>query len=292
MNWILYQKPKDLDEALTLLQEAKGRGRIIAGGTNLILQLKRREYLADLLVDITEIQELRAIREEDGWIRIGAGVTHGEVAQSSLILREAKALAQGCGQLGSPQVRNMGTLVGNVVNAHAAADGAVPLMALEAELRVRSQEGDRWVALEEAYRGIGLSAVDATKEVATEVRFKRPGGSGKTGFFRMARRKALALPIVNGSVSLFFDPSQNRIQKARIALGPFAYKPLRSRKAEAYLESMEISDPSLLKACRIASEEGRPRTTLQASALYREKMVEVHLFRTIHGILDEFRKTG
>jgi len=291
MNWTAYKKPKNVGEALAFLEQADGKGRVIAGGTNLLLQLRRHELTVETLVDISEIQDLKAIWEKEDWIYIGAGVTHREVAKNPVIQREVRTLAQGCGQVGSPQIRNMGTLVGNVVNAHSAGDGAIPLMALEAELGVVSKEGERWIALEEAYRAIGLSAVDPTKDVATAVRFKNFRGYRKTGFFRMARRKALALPIVNGSVSVFWDGSRNRIEKARIAIGPVAYKPLRPRKAEHYLESMKISDENLLHGCRIASEEGSPRTTFQASALYRERMIEINLFLTIKGILDELRGT-
>jgi len=291
MKWAAYKKPKGLYEALMLLEQAEGKGRVIAGGTDLVLQLKRGEYHIDLIVDIAGIEELRQIREEDGWIRIGAGVTHGEVAKNSLILREAKALAQGCGQVGSPQIRNMGTLVGNVVSGQPAGDGAIPLMALEAELKVVSCDGEHWLALEDAYRGVGLSAVDATKEVVTEVRFRKSGEYCATGFFRMARRKALALPILNGAISILLDASKRRIEKARIAVGPVAEKPFRSRKAETYLESSEISYENLLEACRIASEEANPRTSIRGSALYRKEMVKVNLFRTIEGILDEIRKT-
>jgi carbon-monoxide dehydrogenase medium subunit len=276
---------------LALLREAEGRGSVIAGGTDLILQIRRHDLRTELLVDITGIEELRQIREEDGWIRIGAGVTHGEVARSALIRREAKALAQGCGQVGSPQIRHMGTLVGNVVSAKPAADGAIPLMALEAELKVVSPDGERWMALEEAYRGVGLSAVDPTREVAAEVRFRTPGGSGETGFFRMARRKALALPVLNGAVSLLLNRSRDRIEKARIAIGPVALKPFRSRRAEHYLESSEVTQGNLLEACRIASEEANPRTSIRGSASYRKEMVKVNLFRIVGGILDEIRRT-
>jgi carbon-monoxide dehydrogenase medium subunit len=291
MNWTSYHRPKTLLEALALLSEAEGRGSVIAGGTDLILQIRRHDLRTELLVDITGIEELRQIREEDGWIRIGAGVTHGEVARSALIRREAKALAQGCGQVGSPQIRHMGTLVGNVVSAKPAADGAIPLMALEAELKVVSPDGERWMALEEAYRGVGLSAVDPTREVAAEVRFRTPGGSGETGFFRMARRKALALPVLNGAVSLLLNRSRDRIEKARIAIGPVALKPFRSRRAEHYLESSEVTQGNLLEACRIASEEANPRTSIRGSASYRKEMVKVNLFRIVGGILDEIRRT-
>ena len=290
MNWTFYQRPKSLLEALGLLRKAKGKGRVIAGGTDILLQIRRREFRPESLVDITGIEGLSEIREEDGWIRIGAGVTHGEIARSGLIRREAAALARGCGEVGSPQIRHMGTLVGNVVTAQPAADGAIPLMALEAELKVVSEDGERWMALEDAYQGIGLSAVDPTREIAAEVRFKIPGRSSRTGFFRMARRKALALPVLNGAVSLSLSPSKDRIERARIAIGPVAEKPFRSRRAEAFLESSAVSPENLLEACRIASEEANPRTSIRGSASYRKEMVKVNLLRTLGRILDEIRK--
>lgn len=291
MNWIAYQKPKDLSETLTLLEQAEGKGRVIAGGTDLVLQLKKGEYHTDILVDITGIEELKQIREENGWIRIGAGVTHAEVARSSLIRREAMALAKGCSQVGSPQIRNIGTLVGNVVSAQPAGDGAIALMALDAELKVVSREKERWIALEEAYRGIGLSTVDSTKEIATEVRFKKLGEHGGTGFFRMARRKALALPFLNGAVVIVFNPAVNQIEKGRIAIGPVEEKPFRPRKAEACLESREISPELISEAARIASEQANPRTSLlRGSSFYRKEMVRVNLTRTIEKILKENRQ--
>jgi len=290
MNWIAYEKPRRIEEALALLKEAKGKGRVIAGGTDLILQLKRRERVAHLLVDITGIEEMKEIREEEGWVRIGAGITHGEVARHPLICRDVKALAQGCSKVGSPQIRNMGTLVGNVVSAQPAADGAIPLMALEAEMKVIFSEGERWIGLGDAYKGIGLSVIDATMEVVSEVRFRKPGPYCGTGFFRMARRKALALPILNGAASIEIEPSGGRIKRARIALGPVAEKPFRPGKAEAFLESADISAENLREACRVASEEANPRTSLRGSADYRKEMVKVNLQRTIEKILDELRK--
>jgi hypothetical protein len=183
MNWTAYQKPKSVPEALFLLEQSAGRGRVIAGGTDLVLQLRRRDHTADLLVDITGIDEIKRIGEDEEWILIGAAVPHAEVAGSPLILREARALAEGCGRVGSPQIRNVATLMGNVISAQPAADGAVPLMALEAEIRVASKAGERWIPMEEAYLGVGRSAIDASCEVATEIRFRKPGNDGQTKFF-------------------------------------------------------------------------------------------------------------
>ena len=147
MNWISYQRPNSISETLNFLEQAEGRGRVIAGGTDLILQLRQGQYAADLLVDITGIEALKQIREKDQWIHIGAGVTHGEVAKNPLIQKEAAALAEGCARVGSPQIRNMATLVGNVINAQPGGDGAIPLTALESEIKVASQAGERWVPL-------------------------------------------------------------------------------------------------------------------------------------------------
>jgi CO/xanthine dehydrogenase FAD-binding subunit len=288
MSCFTYQRPKDISEALQFLGEAGGRGRVIAGGTDLVLQLKERQREADLLVDISGLEELKQIEEKDRWIRIGAGVTHAEVERNRLIQREAKALAEGCAQVGSPQIRNMGTLVGNVISAQPAGDGAIPLTALEAEIRVQSQSGERWISLEEAYIGVGRSSIDSSREVATEVRFRRFEGRGRTGFFRLSRRKALALPILNGAVTLLLNPSSTRIDKARIAIGPVAEKPFRPREAEAFLESGKISPGLILEAARIASEEASPRTSLlRGSDVYRREMIRLYLTRTVQKLLEE-----
>lgn len=287
MRWMDYQRPGDLSKALELLEQSEGKGRVIAGGTDLLLQLERGDPRTHLLVDITGIRELKAIQEEDGWVRIGAGVTHGEVARSPLIRKEAQALTEGCSQVGSPQIRNVATLIGNVISAQPAADGAIPLMALEAELKVVSAKGERWIPLEAAYRGIGASSVDPSREIATAVRFKKPGVPGKAFFFRMARRKSLALPILNGAVSIVLDPSRDRISKARIAIGPVAEKPFRPRRAEAFLESEPISAEALSEAGRIACEEASPRTSLlRGSDTYRKEMVRLYLARTVQRVFE------
>jgi CO/xanthine dehydrogenase FAD-binding subunit len=288
MNGFTYQRPKDISEALQFLVEAGGRGRVIAGGTDLVLQWKQHQRDVDLMVDISGLEELRQIEEKDGWIRIGAGVTHADVEKSRLIQREAKALAEGCAQVGSPQIRNMGTLVGNVISAQPAADGSIPLTALEAEIRVQSQSGERWISMDEAYRGVGRSAIDSAREVATEVRFRRLEEKGRSGFFRLARRKALALPILNGAVVLLRNPSLNRVHKARVALGPVAERPFRPRKAEALLESGEISSELILEAARIASDEASPRSSLlRGGDVYRTEMIRVYLTRMFRKLLED-----
>ncbi len=286
MNWKSYERARELNGALTLLVQAGGSGRVVAGGTDLVLQLREKGKHADLLVDVTQIEELQCLCEEDGHIRIGAAVTHRVAAESPLLRREATALAAGCGMVGSPQIRNIATLMGNVITAQPAADAAVPLTALEAEIRVLSPAGERWVPMEAAYRGVGESAIDATREVAAEIRFRRPEAGVQTRFFRLARRRALALPVLNGAVYLWADRPAGRIREARIALGPVAAKPFRARQAEACLTSGRITAGLLEEASRLAAAEATPRTSLiRGSEEYRRAMIRLYLARTLREML-------
>ncbi len=288
MTWKSYHKPKTVAEALKFLDLAEGKGRIIAGGTDLVLQLRQGEPTADFLVDMTGIDELKYIREHDGWVHIGAAVTHHEISQNGLIQKEALALAEGCTRVGSPQIRNVATLIGNVIAARPAGDGAIPLLALETQIKIVSKTGETWMPIEETYRGVGRSAVDSTREVATEIKFKVMGEKRRTLFFRMARRKALALPILNGAVAILLSSPANRIQKVRIALGPAAERPFRPKMAEAYLESQEMAPESIREAARIASEEARPRSShLRGSEFYRKEMIRLYLGRALQELFEK-----
>ena len=250
MNWKSYERARDLNGALALLAQAGGRGRIIAGGTDLVLQLHQKEQQTDLLVDVTRIQELQRLCEEDGHIRIGAVVTHSAAAESPLLRREAAALAAGCGMVGSPQIRNIATLMGNVITAQPAADAAVPLTALEAELRVLSPMGERWVHMEAAYRGVGESAIDATREVAAADPLPQTRGgradpllpAGPTGRPGPAGSQRCRLSV--GGQEGQADP------RGPYRPGPVAAQPFRARQAEACLISDRITEALLEEAAR------------------------------------------
>ena len=171
-----YLCPVTVDETLHLLADRDGQARVIAGGTDLVLQLRRGERRARCLVDISHIYALRATTETDGLITIGAAVTHTELSASPLIREHAPVLAQAAAEIGSPEIRNVGTVGGNVVNAQPAADTALALAALGAEAEIVSVDGARWVALAELYAGPGLSCVDSNAELVRAFRFLSPAG--------------------------------------------------------------------------------------------------------------------
>ena len=275
-----YLTPASVPDALNILKSRNGQARIIAGGTDLILDLKEEVRDVECLVDITGIEELTRIERDGNSIRIGAAVTHGQVSCSPLIQERAPLLAEAAYSVGSPQIRNQGTVVGNVVNAQPAADTAVALLALDAQAEIISQQGKRLIPVEELYQGVGVSAVDSTAEVVTAICFTGLGDKQGSVFMRLAQRKALALPMLN--VAVVVTVQNGCFEEARLVLAPVAPKPFRSRKAEAALKGASVTPDAIRKAAEVAAEESQPRDSeLRGSAMYRREMVRVLVRRAL-----------
>lgn len=291
--WQEYLLPASVEEALEMLAAHEGEARIIAGGTDLIIQLSNKECLAKCLVDITGIEELKRISMDGNTIVIGAGVTHSQVASSHLIRRRAAVLAEAAQAIGSPQIRNVGTVVGNVVNAQPAADTAVALLALGAEAEIATVSGPRRVPLEELFLGLGISSVDSTAEMVTAVRFPALGENQGSAFERIAKRKALALPILNAAVVVTLNSTGDAFQEARIALAPVAPMPFRARRAEEALRGAAVAPESIDQALEAALQESHPRTSLlRASREYRQEMIKVLLRRAINRAVSAAKQGG
>jgi len=275
-----YLFPASVEEALAMLGQYEGKARIIAGGTDLILQLRRGEKEAQVLIDITRIPELKGIRLEGDYIVLGAVTTHAEAAESPLINSRARVLAQACRSVGSPQIRNVGTIGGNLVNAMPAADSAIALTALEAEIEVADEGGRRWVPIREFFLGVGRCCVDPSRQLVTAIRFRALGENEGSAFQRFARRRALILPILNVGVVVGWD--NGVFNRAAIAVGPVAPVPFRAGKAEAVLKGAPVGEKSIEEAAVKAFEEAHPRSSLlRGSAEYRKEMVKVLVKRAL-----------
>ncbi len=263
-----------IDECLQLLQGKNGKARVVAGGTDLIPQIEKKTQQPAFLIDVSKIPELRTIRQDDGKIYIGAAVTHAEVAASSLIRQSAPLLAEASLAVGSPQVRNIATIAGNVINAQPAADAAIALVALGAKAEIISTGGTTEEYIENLYLGVGLSKIDSTSELLSRIYFSPIDKNQGTAFLRMSPRNALSLPILNIAVVLTIDDSF--IQDVRIALGPVAEKPFRPLLAEASLKGSRPDTDTIKKAAKIIHDECSPRDSLlRGSSAYRRKMVQV-----------------
>jgi carbon-monoxide dehydrogenase medium subunit len=279
-----YAVPDDLDDALELLQRAAGEARILAGGTDLMLDLRQGKRSAKTMVDISRLPGLDAIERQHDYISLGARVTHAQAAASPLVREKLPALARACASVGSPQIRNVGTLVGNIVSAQPGADGALALQAYETRVRVVGREGARTMPLAELYLGLGQCCVDSCNEIITHVMVAVPATAQLSAFQRLSQRGTLTLPVVNAAVGLVMDQDGRRVRSARVVVGPVASTPFRSRRAEEILQAAATVPEAFGPAARAAAEESRPRASLlRGGAEYRREMVAVMVRRALEG---------
>jgi carbon-monoxide dehydrogenase medium subunit len=274
MLWKTYRMVRTTKETLEALKAYKGKARIIAGGTDLIPKLKDRELEIECAVDITGIQDLKKINIEGDRVRIGAAVTHEEVASSVLLKEKVPVLVEAAVEVGTPQVRNQGTVLGNIINAQPAADTAVALLALGAEVRVLSQKDSEWIPLEDLYEGVGISKVKSDRELAVEVRCPTIKKNQGCAYLRMRGRNDHWLPTLNTAVVITAE--EKKFVSGAIAIGPVAPRPFHAREAEKMMRGASLTEKTIAEVARRASEEASPRDSLlRGSSEYRKEMVGV-----------------
>ena len=279
--WNEYYLPPSVDEAVLLLARYEGRARVVAGGTDLILELQQgHEHPVEALVDVTRIAGLNEIRQVDGHIVVGCGVTHSQIVSSDLLHQRATSLVEASYVVGGPQVRNVATLAGNVAHALPAADGTTALNALDTEVEVASFGGRRWIPFPQLFRGPGNSSIDSTREVLTAIRFKATGDHEASAFSRIMRPQGVALPIMNMAARV--RVVKGRIDEIEIATAPVAPTPFRCQRTEAFLKGKPASPETIEAAIEALMSECQPRTSPhRATAEYRREVLPVLLRRTL-----------
>jgi CO/xanthine dehydrogenase FAD-binding subunit len=289
--WSEYYLPVSVDEAVGLLARYDGQARVVAGGTDLILDLQQgNEHPVAALVDVTRIVGLSEIRAEGGYLVIGAGVTHNQIVESQLLHQKATALVEASYVVGGPQVRNVATIGGNVAHALPAADGTTALNALDAEVEVASFSGRRWIPFTSLFLGPGKSAIDSTREVLTALRFKATGDQEASASARIMRPQGVALPIMNFSAKV--RVLDDRIEAVALAVAPVAPTPFRCQQTEAFLTGKPATSESIQAAVAVLLSECKPRTSPhRATAEYRKEVLPVLLRRTLSKAIER-AKTG
>lgn len=265
--------PKNIKEALSLLEEYKGEARLVSGATDLMLWIREEKVTPSVLVDVSDIPEMRFVSVENGKMTLGAAMTHAEIAANEAVKRIFPALSDGCRSVGSPQIRNIATLAGNIVSAQPAADSVVPMTALGAVCEIVSSDGAHMRPLCELSKTVGESYVDPTKEILTKIEISVPAGKYGTAFKRIAPREAMALPVVNVAVMLE-AAEDGTISAARVVASPVAVVPFRAQMAEAHLIGKKPSAELFAEAAKIAEDEASPRDSLvRGSGAYRKVLV-------------------
>jgi CO/xanthine dehydrogenase FAD-binding subunit len=275
---------RSLRETIEFLSTGK-RFKVIAGGTDLIVQLKTGALPKTDLLDISRVDELRFIRLEEGVLRIGALTTFMEIYRSDLVRRYAPVLSEAAFTFGSFQIMNKATIGGNIVNASPAADSLPPLYVLEAELVIVGPRGERVVSIRDFYRG--YKKLDLREdELVAEVRIKPPGDGHIGHFFKHGLRRGDAIAVVNGAVLIDID-HDGTVRDARVALGAVAPTVVRSPNAERLLIGSRLTKEAMWRAAEAVLKDISPIDDIRGSAAYRKELSVNYVFMTLYRIARE-----
>ena len=262
-----YYAPQQLEELLAILAEKKEKAKMLAGGTDLVIALQEGELDYDYIVALHKIPELKGITLSGDTIVIGAMTTHTEVERSPLIRANALLLAQAAAAVGSPQIRNVGTLGGNICNASPAADTVPALIVLDASVKIVSNGSEREMPLEDLFLGMGKTKLGGD-EVIKEISFKAlPDGAGSI-FVKLARRNALAISRISVAAIV---TSNEYVTDCRIAMGAVAPNPFRVRSAEQAWLGRSVTADNLDICVEAAFQEISATLGQRASAIYKKR---------------------
>jgi carbon-monoxide dehydrogenase medium subunit len=273
-----YLQPGSIQEALKYLDETAGKSAIIAGGTDLLLDLRQgRHDPVDVLIDVSGITDLQKISIKQDKLYLGAAVTHKTIVRNPLMIEHARCVVEGCGLIGGPQVRNVATIGGNVSHALPAGDGTVSLLALDTEVQITSLNDQKWTPLIDIFAGPGKVVFDRSSDLVTGFRFNLKGKNEGSAFHRVMRPQGVAIAILNMAAWIKLGKN-DLIEDIRISCGPAGPKPFRASKTETYLVNKTWSTDELGNTVDILSEEVNLRTSKhRATKEYREQLLPVLL---------------
>jgi len=291
--WHNYINVTSTDEVIQILGEKRERARIVAGGTDLILELERGlRKGVDTLIDVSRIPALDQIKiDEDDIIHLGPLVTHNDCVASKLIRKSAYPLARAAWDVGAPQIRNRGTIAGNLITASPANDTITPLMALGASVTLRSTRGERSIPLKEFYTGVRKSVMQAD-EMLVDISFPAMKKSQRGTFIKLALRRAQAISLVNVAVILNLKDAARTVKSAVITLGAVTPIITHAVEAEKFLEQKKLNPKNIAHAAELAMQAAHPIDDIRGSAAYRIEMVKVITARALSAILNQTEQEG
>ncbi|MDX1414701.1 MAG: xanthine dehydrogenase family protein subunit M [Candidatus Promineifilaceae bacterium] len=274
-----YFEPATLDEAVALLQEHDGNTSILAGGTDLLVEIKEHLRAVDTMINIKKIRGLDHLTwDEEQGLRIGSLASVRRVETAPFVLAHYAGLAQAASELGSIQVRNRATIAGNICRASPSADTLPPLIADQAQILLYGPHGQRVVPMGEFFTGPGRTVMDPA-EILIEITVPPPPPHTGKAYIKHGRRKAMELATVGIGVTLTLR--EDICREIRIVLGAVAPTPIRAPEAEALLRGHALDDKRIAAAAAAAMEESRPISDVRSSARYRREMVRVQTGRAV-----------
>lgn len=290
-HWQHYHTPTTIQDALDLMRQYGDQAQLIAGGTDLILDMQSGNHApVAALVDVTTINGLATITTESDaegqWVVLGAAVTHTQIERSALVQEHGMALVESCSVVGGPQVRNVATIGGNVAHALPAADGTIGLLALNAQVQLctLTDAGSlvrEWQPLLSIFAGPGRNNLTGNQLLGA-FRFPQVKARQASAFDRIMRPQGVALPILGLAVNVTLDESLAQVTEATIAIGPAGPIPFRAASAEALLTDAFYDEALLEAVIEAAQSQAQLRTSRhRASQEYRHEMIAVLLRRVL-----------
>jgi carbon-monoxide dehydrogenase medium subunit len=277
-----YQAPRSLGEALEILDQCGEKAGVLAGGTDLIVQMKQGLKRPACIVDVKKIPELNVLdwKPEDG-LRIGAAVPISRLLALPVVLEKYEVLAQACSGIGSMQLRNRATLGGNICNAAPSADSAPALLCLGAKAALASSKGLRVISLEDFFLGPGETA-RSKREILVEILIPTPESLSAGCYLKHSTRERMDIAVAGVAAFLTLSTPGRGLKAARIALGAVAPRPMRAPKAEVLLTTNHFDRQGVEAAAAQAANEAAPISDLRGSAEYRREIVRVLARRTLN----------
>ncbi|MDW7730664.1 MAG: FAD binding domain-containing protein [Bacillota bacterium] len=272
-----YFKPATIEQALALWEKYKRNVRYIAGGTDVLVQMKAGKPPADYLVSLLNISDLSYIKQDNNGLRIGPLTTHRQLELSDIIKDKYPVLHDAVKQIGSVQIRNVATIGGNLCSALPSADTASPLLVLNAQLKVVGVQGERLLSLTDFFISPGKNALEAS-DILTEILIPAIMGKSGAAYIKLGRRRAMEIPLIGAAVYLAVN-ERGFCSEARVALTTSAPIPLRSPVAEEALIGSRIDEKTLQNAGEQALMDTSPRTSWRTTAEYRKKVIPVLIIR-------------
>lgn len=280
-----FLQPENYREALNLLNEYHGKSKIIAGGTDLIVDLRKEKY-TDLkyLIDISKLDELEYIKEDGEYIKIGSYTNHKSITKSDLVNKYAKILTLGCSEIGSPQIRNRGTIGGNIITGSPCADSVTPLVALNAIIVIESKEQKREVPIEEFYEGPYRPKIKAN-ELLKEVYFKKLDNSYQGDFIKVKRRNAVSKARINIAALGKIDQA-GKVFDIRLAPGSITPKPQRFKSVEELVKGREPDNEIIEKMGQKVAEIMIDKSGYRWSTEYKRPVIRDLTKRILKTVLE------
>ncbi|NQS75505.1 MAG: xanthine dehydrogenase family protein subunit M [Peptococcaceae bacterium] len=279
-----YYAPESVAEACQLLAQFGEKAKVLAGGTDMVVKMKNELLAPEVVVSVKNLEQLKKVEYVAGkGVSVGALCTHNDLVKSDVLKEKFASVANAARQMANNQVRNRGTIAGNIVSAVPSADLPPVLIALNATAKLVGAKGERTLAMEDVFAGPGKTVL-ANDEVLTEIFIPEQKMTG-SNYIKFGLRKSGALAVVGVAVAVQVE--NGVIKDARVALGAVAATPVRAKKTEEFLKGKKVTDDVLAEAGVIASGECKPISDIRASAEYRTDLVRIFTKRALRKAVDE-----